>query len=98
MSGPNVLSLPTELDFCVSTREDSTPSVIFYIDSRLQKLAAEFFKNVTEKSSMQQALDILHKPHPEYGAFWKRAYGVPEQYMKDGGIDVWLKMLRDLSL
>jgi RNA polymerase-interacting CarD/CdnL/TRCF family regulator len=61
-------------------------------------LASTFFQNVTEKSAIDQALDILHEPDQEYGAFWKRAYGIPEQFMKDGGINVLFNMLLDLSL
>ena len=74
----------------MDVKENSTCDVIFYIDSRLQKCAADFFKNVSERSSMHQALDILHNPSDDYGAFYKSAYGVDEEFMKDGGMDVWL--------
>ncbi len=56
-------------------------------------MAEVYFKNVSEKSAVEQALDVLHNPDGEYRAFWRRAHAVPEEMMKDGGIDVWLDEL-----
>ena len=84
MSGRSVLDLGSVDDFCVSTREGSTFPVIFYVDSRLRTLADEFFKDVRVKTALQQALDVVHNPDVEYGAFWKRACDVSEEYFQDG--------------
>ena len=84
MSGRSVLDLGSVDDFCVSTREGSTFPVIFYVDSRLRTLADEFFKNVRVKTALQQALDVVHNPDVEYGAFWKIACDVSEEYLQDG--------------
>ena len=99
IGGPNVLDLKTtDDDMCVSTREGGDVSVIFYVHSRLSPLAGIYFKNVSEKPALEQALDVLHEPSDEYRAFWRMAHAVPEEMMKDGGIDVWLDNLRDLAL
>jgi hypothetical protein len=99
VGGEEVLDLKsTDADFCVSTREQDSHSVIFYVESRLSPLAGIFFKNVSEKPALEQALDVLHNPDAEYRAFWRRAHAVEEEMMKDGGIDVWLDNLRDLAL
>jgi hypothetical protein len=71
MGGPKVLDLKsTDEDFCVSTREQGTHPVIFYVESRLSPLVSIFFKNVREKSALEQGLDVLHNPDEEYRAFW----------------------------
>jgi hypothetical protein len=99
MGGPQVLDLrSTDADFCVSIRAEKRPSVIFYVHSRLSPLAGIYFKDVSEKPALEQALDVLHEPDGEYRAFWRIVHDMPDEMMKDGGIDVWLDNLRDLAL
>ncbi len=98
VGGRKVLELATPLDLCVHIRKESSVVVLIYIDSRLQALASEFFRNVSEEPAMDQALRILHDPHDEYMAFIKRAYDLPEECMKDGEMHVWLSALKQLSL
>ncbi len=98
---PEVLDLDAlhdgHFDFCVDVRHDAKRHVIFYIDSRLENLATEFFQNVSQTSAKEQALCILHNPSSEYQAFLQRASGHQEEFMKDGEMSVWLDMLLDLS-
>jgi hypothetical protein len=97
VGGQEVLDLKsTDEDFCVSTRAQATHPVIFYVQSRVHVMASVYFKNESEKSAVEQVLDVLHNPDDEFRAFWRRAHTVPEEMMKDGGIDVWLDNLRDL--
>ena len=98
VGGSRVLNLATPLDLCVRIQKNSTVVVLIYIESRLQKLADESFRNQSVETSMHQALRILHNPHDEYMAFIKRAYDLHEEFMKDGDMDVWLSNLKELSL
>jgi hypothetical protein len=98
VGGRTVLDLAMPLDLFVHIRKKSSVVVLIYIDSRLEALAAAFFRNVSEEPAMDQALRILHDPHDEYMAFIKRAYDWPEEFMKDGEMHVWLSALRQLSL
>ena len=82
--GNTVLNLSTPMDFCVHVEEKSTAVVIFYIDSLLQKLAKEFFRNESQSTSIVQALQILHNPSTEHQAFRDRAYDLHEGAMNYG--------------
>ncbi len=93
-----MLDLAEPLDLCVDIRKNSTVVVLIYIESRLQALAEEFFRNVSVEPALDQELRILHDPHDEYMAFIKRAYDLHEEFMKDGEMHVWLSTLKQLSL
>jgi hypothetical protein len=88
--GPKVLNLSTPLDFCVHVHKDSPAAVIFYIDPLLQDLEREFFRNQSQSSPITQALNVLHDPSDEYREFISRAYDLPQQFMRDGNMHVWL--------
>jgi hypothetical protein len=98
VGGPKVLDLSTPLDFCVHVLKDSPTPVIFYIDSLLQDLAAQFFRNQSHGSSIEQALNVLHNRSDEYREFISRAYDRPQPFMRDGSRHVWLQKLNYLSL
>ncbi len=90
VGGPKVLNLQTPSDFCVHVRKDSPVPVIFYIDSLLQDLAAQFFTNQSQSSSIEQALNVLHNSSVE---FISRAYDSPQLFLRDGSRHVWLREL-----
>ncbi len=98
VEGPKVLNLPTPSDFCVHVHKDSPVPVIFYIDSLLQDLAAQFFRNQSQSSSITQAFNVLHDPSDEYREFIGRAYDWPQPFLRDGSRHVWLQELNHLSL
>ena len=93
VGGPKVLNLSTPLDFCVHVHKDSPAPVIFYIDPLLQDLAAQFFRNQSQSSSIEQALNVLHNRSDEYREFIGRAYDRPQPFMRDGSMHVWLREL-----
>ena len=63
------------MDFCVDVKETSNSVVIFYIDSLLQTLAKDCFRDEREVSSIDQALQFLHDPFDsKYHSFRVRAY------------------------
>ena len=95
VGGPKVLNLPTPSDFCVHVHKESPAPVIFYIDSLLQDLAAQFFRNQSQSSSIEQALSVLHNSSVE---FISRAYDSPQPFQRDGSRHVWLQELNYLSL
>ncbi len=92
---PKVLNLPTPSDFCVHVHKDSPAPIIIYIDSLLQDLAAQFFRNQSQSSSIEQALNVLHNSSVE---FIGRAYDSPQQFMRDGSRHGLLRELNYLSL
>jgi hypothetical protein len=95
VGGPKVLNLPTPSDFCVHVHKDSPAPVIFYIDFFLQDLAAQFFRNQSQSSSIEQALNMLHNSSVE---FITKAYDWPQPFLRDGSRHVWLQELNYLSL
>jgi hypothetical protein len=97
VGGPNVLNLQTPSDFCVHVHKDSQSPVIFYIDPLLQDLAAQFFRNQSQSSSITQALNVLHNRSDEYREFIGRAYDLPQPFLRDGTMHVWLRELSNLG-
>jgi hypothetical protein len=90
VGGPSVLNLPKPSHFCVHVSKDSPAPVIFYIDPLLQDLAAQFFRNQSQSSSIEQALQVLHNSSDE---FISRAYDLPQHFLLDGSRHVWLREL-----
>jgi hypothetical protein len=96
VAGPNVLNLPTHSHFCVHVLKESPAPVIFYIDSLLQDLAAQFFRNQSQSSSITQAFNVLHDPSDEYREFIGRAYDWPQPFLRDGSRHGLLRELSNL--
>jgi hypothetical protein len=78
-----MLHLTRPSDFCVSLRPFLPVPVIFYIHPILEQLARRTFRTRDDYTPFEQALNLLHDPHPEYRAFIAKAYDLYQEYLID---------------